>query len=183
MGAIVTAWHAIVQVLNRFDSEPSVARPVADAGRGEAAGRPIARGVERSSGLLLTRLGAVMTELADEYLAEIHLTGREYAILSILVNDGPGSQLELAQMIGKAPALVVPSIDRLEHARLVERTRDPSDRRRTRVKVTPEGSNALARGDVIADRVVADTLQGLDDSERAELAWLLQKGVRARPAP
>jgi len=122
-----------------------------------------------------------MTELADEYLAEINLTGRQYAILSILVNDGPGSQLELARMLGRAPALVVPSIDQLEHAGLVERTRDPTDRRRTRVRVTRQGSNALARGDVIAERVVAHTLQGLDNYERAELARLLQKGVRPQP--
>src|SRR5262249_48896668 len=81
----------------------------------------------------------------------------------------------------RAPALVVPSIDQLEHAGLVERTRDPTDRRRSRVRVTQEGSNALARGDVIADRVVAHTLQGLDNSERAELARLLQKGVRPQP--
>ena len=168
--------------MNRSNSETLVTQAVANAGRSEAAGRPIAQGVERRSGLLLTRLGAVMTELADEFLAEIKLTGREYAILAILVDDGPGSQLELAQMIGKAPALVVPSIDRLEDAGLVQRTRDRSDRRRTRVKVTREGSKALARGDVIADRVVATTLRGLDDSERAELAWLLQKGVRARPS-
>jgi MarR family transcriptional regulator, lower aerobic nicotinate degradation pathway regulator len=148
----------------------------------QAAGRPIAHGVARRAGLLLTRLGAVMTEVADEQLSKAGLTGREYAILAILVDDGPGSQLELAQMLGKAPALVVPSIDRLEDAGLVKRTRDPNDRRRSRVTVTGKGAKALARGDAIADRVVAHTLHGLDDSELAELARLLEKGV-GRSAP
>ena len=124
-----------------------------------------------------------MTEIADEQLAEVGLTGRGYAILSILVHDGPESQLELAQMIGKTPALVVPSIDQLEDAGLVERVRDRSDRRRTRVEVTRKGVKTLARADVIADRVVATTLAGLDDSELAELARLLQKGVGARQSP
>jgi len=146
-----------------------------------AAGRPVGRGVEHRPGLLLTRLGQVMTELADEELAAVGLTGREYGILALLLDDDPGSQLELAQIMGKAPALVVPSIDRLEDAGLVERTRDPSDRRRSHVKVTRKGARALARGDVIADRVVAITLSGLDESERAELARLLEKGVGARP--
>ena len=158
-------------------------RVLADAARGathtNVAGQPIPRGVERSLGLLLTRLGGVLTEIADEQLADVDLTGREYGILSILVEDGPGSQLELARMIGKAPALVVPSIDRLEDAGLVERTRDPSDRRRSRVKVTRKGASTLARGDVIADHVVATALRGLDDSELAELAQLLQKGISA----
>jgi DNA-binding MarR family transcriptional regulator len=138
--------------------------------------------VERRPGLLLTRLGGLMTEVADEALAEVDLAGREYAILAILVDDGPESQLELAQMLGKAPALVVSAIDRLEDTGLVERTRDPSDRRRSHVKVTRKGTKALARADVIADRVVANTLRGLDDSELAELARLLEKGVGARPA-
>jgi DNA-binding MarR family transcriptional regulator len=82
-------------------------------------------------------------------------------------------------MLGKAPALVVPAVDRLEDAGLVERTRDPSDRRRSRVKVTRKGATALARGDAIADRVVASVLHGLDDSDPAELTRLLERGVRA----
>ena len=138
------------------------------------------RALEGRTGLLMTRLGGVMTEIADDALAEADLTGREYAILAILVDDGPESQLELAQMLGKTPALVVPSIDRLEDAGLVERTRDRSDRRRSRVKVTRKGEKALARADVIADRLVAETLSGLDKSELAELARLLQKGVATR---
>jgi DNA-binding MarR family transcriptional regulator len=136
--------------------------------------------LEGRTGLLMTRLGGVMTEIADDALAEADLTGREYAILAILVDDGPESQLELAQMLGKTPALVVPSIDRLEDAGLVERTRDRSDRRRSRVKVTRKGEKTLARADVIADRLVAETLSGLDKSELAELARLLQKGVATR---
>jgi DNA-binding MarR family transcriptional regulator len=146
----------------------------------EAAGIPLPRGVQRRTGLLLTRLGALMTEIADEQLADAGLAGREYAILAILVDDRPESQLELAQLLGKAPALVVPAIDRLEAAGLVERTRDPSDRRRSRVAVTRKGAAALARGDAVAERVVADTLHGLGESERAELVRLLEKGVTPR---
>jgi DNA-binding MarR family transcriptional regulator len=123
------------------------------------------------------RLGALLTEMADERLAEVGLTGREYLTLAILVDDGPGSQLELAQLLGKAPALVVASIDRLEDAGLVERTRDPDDRRRSRVKVTRKGASALARSDAIADGILADALPGLDEAERTTLARLLAKGV------
>lgn len=145
------------------------------------AGQPMSKAVEGRTGLLMTRLGGVMTEIADDALAEAGLSGREYAILAILVDDGPESQLELAQMLGKAPALVVPSIDRLEDAGLVERTRDRNDRRRSHVKVTRKGEKTLARGDVIADGVVADTLSGLNKSELAELTRLLKKGVRLGP--
>ena len=145
------------------------------------AGQSMPRAVEGRTGLLMTRLGGVMTETADDVLAEADLTGREYAILAILVDDGPESQLELAQMLGKTPALVVPSIDRLEDTGMVERTRDRSDRRRSRVKVTRKGEKTLARADVIADRLVAETLSGLDKSELAELTRLLRKGVRPGP--
>jgi DNA-binding MarR family transcriptional regulator len=150
-----------------------------NAGHTEVAGQPIPRGIERSLGLLLARLGGVLTEIADEQLADVGLTGREYGILSILVEDGPESQLELARMIGKTPPLVVPSIDRLENAGFVERTRDPTDRRRTRVTLTAKGAKTLSRGDVIAERVVATALRGLDESELADLAQLLHKGIGA----
>src|SRR5690349_6362746 len=81
--------------------------------------------------LLLVNIGTALSEVGDDRLATVGLDAREYAILSILDADGPGSQQELAGLLGKAPAIVVAAVDALESRGLVARTRDPSDRRRS----------------------------------------------------
>jgi DNA-binding MarR family transcriptional regulator len=143
----------------------------------QLAGSPVPEAVKHRPALLLTRLGALLAEIADERLAEVNLAGRDYGILAILSDDGPESQLELARMLGKAPPLVVTAIDRLEAAGLVERTRDPDDRRRTRVTVTRNGMKTLARADAIAERTISNLFAGLDESELGEFLRLLEKGA------
>jgi DNA-binding MarR family transcriptional regulator len=115
--------------------------------------------------------------VADDRLAPAGLGGRDYGILAILATDGPESQYELAGMLGKAPGMVVGAIDKLEDAGLVERTRDPADRRRSRVTVTAAGTEALARADEVAERTLADIFQNLDQRELGQLRELLAKGV------
>lgn len=127
--------------------------------------------------LLLVNVGVALSEIADHQLAAAGVDGREYAILSILESDGPGSQLELARLLGKAPAVVVAAIDSLEDRGLVARARDPSDRRRSRVTLTPAGSKALRKADALADDAVADLLAGLDGDELKHLRELLARGL------
>jgi DNA-binding MarR family transcriptional regulator len=130
-----------------------------------------------NTGLLLSFLGSAITDAADDRLAAARLTGREYSILSILESDGPGSQAELARLLGKVPAMVVSAVDALEQRGFVARERDPDDRRRTRVVLTAAGRRALARGHEIADATVAAILPGLSADERVELHRLLQRGL------
>jgi len=137
----------------------------------------IPRGAETRMPLLLARAGAVLVETADTVLAPVGLDGRSYSVLAILATDGPGSQLELARLLGKAPALVVTAVDELEARGLVERTRDPADRRRSRVMLTKEGERTLAQADELADAAAASLLGGLDADELAQLHDLLLRGL------
>ena len=132
--------------------------------------------LDRAS-LLLTRAGDALVTSADEALAPSGLNGREYAILSIIETDGPGTQQELARLLNKAPALIVAAIDDLESRGLVVRTRDPADRRRSRVTITQAGSAALAQGDRLADAALDALFAGLDDDELRQLRSLLARGL------
>ena len=134
-------------------------------------------GAEGRPALLLARIGTVIGEIADEKLAATGMTGSEYAILAVLAADGPGSQQELAELLGKAPGLMVAAIDDLEERGLVARDRDPADRRRSRVTLTRSGEKALRAADRFADQVFAELFPGLDKDERAEFARLLERGV------
>jgi DNA-binding MarR family transcriptional regulator len=129
-------------------------------------------------GLLLARVGGALLDVADDRLAEAGVGGREYTTLAVLSDDEPRSQLELAQMLGKAPALMVAVIDDLEGRGLVERTRDPADRRRSRVTLTAAGRRTLKRADTLADAIVAELLPGLSADDRQQLHRLLLGGVR-----
>jgi DNA-binding MarR family transcriptional regulator len=127
--------------------------------------------------LLLARAGAYLVDTSDELLAPAGVDGRGYQVLAILATDGPGSQLELARLLGKAPALVVAAIDELEERGFVERTRDPADRRRSRVMLTKAGERTLAKADKLADEAAASLLSGLDADELAQLHDLLLRGL------
>jgi DNA-binding MarR family transcriptional regulator len=137
----------------------------------------IPRGDETRMPLLLARAGAFLVDTAEEVLEPVGLDGRTYSILAILHTDGPGSQLELARLLGKAPALVVTAVDDLEAAGLVERTRDPADRRRSRVMLTKKGEATLAEADRLSLEATASLLSGLDADELAQLHDLLLRGL------
>jgi DNA-binding MarR family transcriptional regulator len=157
-------------------------------GSGKSAAAPglaVPAGVASRPSLLLARIGTALEAAADQWLAPSGLTGRDYAVLAILTSDIPDTQLDLARMLGKAPGIVVIAVDRLEQAGLVERQRDPADRRRSRVAVTAEGRRALRKADRIADGGLAQLLPGLEAPERTLLCDLLARGVgrEARQQP
>src|SRR3569833_3338619 len=114
----------------------------------------IAEGVSARPALLLAHVGSAREAAADDWLAPSGLSGRDYAVLAILTTDAPDTQHELARLLGKAPGIAVIAVDRLEAAGLVERRRDPADRRRSRVEATPAGRKALRK----ADQLSADGL-------------------------
>jgi len=169
----------MIQPMNDSAAEIAVTDPAAEVCI-EVAGEPIPRGVQDRMGLLLVRIGATLSEVADEALADAGLGGRDYGILAILASDGPESQYELAKTLGKAPGMVVGAIDKLEDAGLVERTRDPADRRRSRVTVTEAGTKALAQADELAERTLGEVFPNLDPRELSQLGELLAKGVAPR---
>src|SRR4051812_39482862 len=133
--------------------------------RDDAMGACIPRAAEGRAALLLVQAGELLLRDADETLAGAGVDGRDYTILSILDTDGPGSQQELARLLGKAPAIVVAAVDDLEARGLVQRTRDPADRRRTRVTVTKAGVRTLAKADRLGPRALAAPVSRLHASQ------------------
>ena len=72
--------------------------------------------------LLLVKVGNQIVDRAEDALAAMGLSGRQYMLLAVLSSDAPPSQLELAGLCGLLPAQVVPVIDKLEGRGLVART-------------------------------------------------------------
>jgi DNA-binding MarR family transcriptional regulator len=138
---------------------------------------PPPRAMHDRLGLLLVRTGEHLVQQAGDVLSTIDLDPRDYIALALLSSDQPRSQSELAQLLGKAPAIVVDIVDSLESRGLARRERDPSDRRRSVVGITDEGRSALVRADALVAQVEQYGLAGLDEDERALLHRLLQQAA------
>jgi DNA-binding MarR family transcriptional regulator len=141
----------------------------------------IPRGYAQRPALLLHKLGHEVLDRAEDPLAALGLSGRQYSLLAVLESDQPESQLELAGLCGLMPAQVVPVLDELEKRGIVERKRSEIDRRRSVVKLTTSGRELLARADALGSEI-EDVLFGhLDPEARAELAETLKTALeRAR---
>jgi DNA-binding MarR family transcriptional regulator len=121
------------------------------------------RGITDRPALLLVKIGNQIVDRAEDALAEMGLSGRQYMLLAVLSSDEPPSQLELAGLCGLLPAQVVPVLDKLEERGLVARTRSETDRRRSVVTLTDKGREALEEADALGRRLVGELDPGAAD--------------------
>ena len=116
------------------------------------------RGITERPALLLVKLGNEIAQQADDPLAAMGLSGRQYMVLAVLSSDTPPSQLELAGLCGLLPAQVVPVVDELERRGFVGRQRSEADRRRSVVTLTDAGREILAQADELG-RALLDVIE------------------------
>ena len=142
----------------------------------------VPHGITARPTLVLVKLGNEILARAEDPLAALGLSGRQYLILAVLGTDAPPSQFELAGLCGLLPAQVVPVLDELERRGLVARQRSEEDRRRSVVRLTPAGEETLAKADELA-RSIEDSLFGdLPADARDRLNQTLRAGL-TRTAP
>jgi DNA-binding MarR family transcriptional regulator len=128
-----------------------------------------------NSAFLLFRLGARATRSLGDALAPFDLRPRHYAVFNLLDAHTGIAQAALATRLGMDVNSVVKTLDELEGQGYVERRRDPADRRRHSVVLTPRGQAALRDVRAAADAVEAALLGALGDDERRQLHALLRK--------
>ena len=126
-----------------------------------------------STTFLLKRLGYTAKERAMEAYEETGLHPYHYGVLTALGEGSHETQGSIADALGYDRGQMVGLLDDLEERNLVERERDPKDRRRHLVHLTPEGKQTLKRLRTLAGRIEDDFLAPLDVDERAELHALL----------
>jgi MarR family transcriptional regulator, lower aerobic nicotinate degradation pathway regulator len=122
---------------------------------------------------LLKRLGHAAKERTFQAFEGTGLNAFHYAVLALLDEDPRDAQAVIADALGYDRSHLVRLLDELEEAELVIRRRDPEDRRRHVVKMTPAGAQALARMREVVRRVEEDFLAPLDAEQRRELHDLL----------
>jgi MarR family transcriptional regulator, lower aerobic nicotinate degradation pathway regulator len=113
--------------------------------------------------------------LVSEGLAAADARGYHYRLLAALEEFGPASQAALGRRTGIDRSYVVEAVNELADRGLVERARDPEDRRRNIITITPAGVRQLRRLDEVVAGIQDELLVSLSADERDELARLLRK--------
>jgi len=126
-----------------------------------------------SSLFLLKRLGMAAKARSIEEYERLGLNPYHHAILALLEGNAPETQAEIADGLGYDRGTLVGLLDELEQQELVERKRDPDDRRRQLVRITPDGKRTLGKLRALSKRLEDEFLATLDAEQRAQLHALL----------
>jgi DNA-binding MarR family transcriptional regulator len=124
---------------------------------------------------LLKRLGMTAKEQSFDAYEKAGLHPYHHAILAVLDEGSRETQGAIADTLGYDKGQLVGLLDELEEAALIERRRDPADRRRQIVRMTPEGRKTLERLRRLSQRLEDEFLAALDEDERRQLHSLLLK--------
>ncbi|MDX3239104.1 MarR family winged helix-turn-helix transcriptional regulator [Streptomyces sp. ME03-5709C] len=132
-------------------------------------------------GFLLARHGAVADSRVRRAFGSCGLAPRAGTTLMLLGGCGSMGQKGLAAALEVDPSIMVAILNDLESAQLVERRRDPSDRRRHIVAITERGRGVLAEARAAVEEVERGLFGDLSPAEIMVLRGLLAR-VRTSPA-
>jgi DNA-binding MarR family transcriptional regulator len=122
---------------------------------------------------LLKRLGFAAKERALAAYESTGLHPYHHAILLVLDEGSRETQGSIADALGYDRGQLVGLLDELEERGLLERRRDPQDRRRHVVTMTADGKRMLRQLRALSRDVEDEFLSPLNERERAKLHALL----------
>jgi len=141
----------------------------------ETASARVPREFADSPSLLAKRVGMIAKERTHTAFEEAGAVAFAYPVLALLAQGACATQASIADSLRYDRSYLVGLLDELEHQALIERQRDPNDRRRHAVSLTAKGERELVRLRAIVRKVDAELVAPLDASERKRLQALLAK--------
>lgn len=160
-------YSAMVEITEQSSGPPAVCIP---------------RELVASAIFLLGRLGySVKTQVMEEFEAA-GFNAYSYGVLALLEEGARETQATIADALKIDRSQLVGVLDELEEQQLVERRRDPNDRRRHLVRLTPAGRRQLTTFRKLVRRLEDEVLAPLSEAERRTLHELLLRVAGARDA-
>jgi DNA-binding MarR family transcriptional regulator len=126
-----------------------------------------------STSHLLKRLGWTVKDRSMEAFESTGLNPAHYAVLALLEEEPRETQAMIADALGYDRSHLVGLLDEIEERGLIERRRDPEDRRRHLVTLTPEGKRTLKQLRALVKRIEDDFFAPLEPAQREQLHALL----------
>jgi DNA-binding MarR family transcriptional regulator len=130
---------------------------------------------------LLTRLTRDVYRRATEDVIGIRL--KQFIALDYLREQGGTTQQQLGETLHLDRNNCVILLNDLEDDGFVARRRDPTDRRRHLVEMTPDGRQALEQAEEKLETLEDEVIGELSSDERATLRELLAKALSCPKAP
>lgn len=119
-----------------------------------------------SLGFLISDVSRLMRRRFDERARMIGVTRAQWRTLTTLARHEGANQGTLADLLEVEPITLCRMIDRLEEARLVERRRDPGDRRAWLIFLTDKARPIIEELRALADDLFVDALDGVEEPAR-----------------
>ncbi len=126
---------------------------------------------------LVNHLARVSRRGSEAALAPLGLRPIHLVALTLLRDHGSATQQALAEALRIDASNLVAVLNDLESAHLLVRARDPLDRRRHIVEISPAGVATLRRAERALAAVQDEVLAALDDDDRATLHELLLRAA------
>ena len=126
-------------------------------------------------GFLLGRAHAAHRSITEERLRALELGAKDFGALSVLVEEGAMSQQQLGRRQGIDRTTMVAIVDHLERSGLVERRRNPEDRRAYSLQATAKGRRRQRQADEAERRAEEEFLARLSAADRRRLKDLLRQ--------
>jgi DNA-binding MarR family transcriptional regulator len=125
----------------------------------------------------------VLRKAFDRLAVGLGVTRAQWKVLFRLTRNPGLRQVELAEMLELEPITLCRIVDRLEEARLVERVRDPDDRRAWRLHVTAEAQPLVEKLQGVGAQLIEHAFAGIDPKDieitRRVLAQAREQAGRA----
>jgi DNA-binding MarR family transcriptional regulator len=147
------------------------------------------------SAFLLAQLGAHAAARFADRIAGLDLTPAQAGLLRLIAREPGQSQQAIAGQLGTPASRLVLLVDELEERGLIERRRNPGDRRHYALYLTPAGGEFMKELGQVGAAHEDDICAALDPAERQDLNRLLRRvadqqgltpgvhpGYRSRPA-
>jgi DNA-binding MarR family transcriptional regulator len=139
-----------------------------------------------SLGFLISDVSRLMRRRFDERARQVGATRAQWRTLTLLSRNEGLNQGALAELLEVEPITLCRMIDRLEESGLVERRRDPADRRAWQLFLTDKSKPMLDDLRIMAEDLFEQALIGMSLPARDALnesLTLIRANLISLPAP